>query len=62
MPEQVLNKIGEPSVTVAAASANSFAEEELVAAAKSGDEGAFEILSLAKIQSAFEMTNMRRGL
>jgi RNA polymerase sigma-70 factor, ECF subfamily len=44
MPEQVLNKIGEPSVTVAAASANSFAEEELVAAAKSGDEGAFEIL------------------
>ena len=44
MPEQVLNKIGEPGVTVAAASPNSFAEEELVAAAKSGDEGAFETL------------------
>src|SRR6266436_1747418 len=44
MLEQVLDKIGEPGVTVAAASPNSFAEEELVAAAKSGDEGAFETL------------------
>jgi len=44
MLEQVLDKIGEPGVNVAAASPNSFAEEELVAAAKSGDERAFETL------------------
>lgn len=44
MLEQVLDKIDEPGVTVAATLPNSFAEEELVAAAKSGDEGAFETL------------------
>ncbi len=43
MLEQVLDKIGEPGVTVAA-SPDSFSEEELVAAAKGGDEGAFETL------------------
>src|SRR5260370_35762504 len=43
MLEQVLDKIGEPGVTVAA-SPDSFSEEELVAAAKGGGEGAFETL------------------
>lgn len=43
MLELALDKIGKPGVTVAA-SPDLFSEEELVAAAKSGDEGAFETL------------------
>ena len=43
MLEQVLDKIGKPGATIAAPP-NSFAEEQLIAAAKSGDESAFEIL------------------
>jgi RNA polymerase sigma factor (sigma-70 family) len=41
MLDRVLNKIGKPGVT---ASCDLTAEEELVAAAKGGDEGAFETL------------------
>jgi RNA polymerase sigma-70 factor (ECF subfamily) len=41
MLDRVLNKIGKPGVT---ASCGLTAEEELVAAAKGGDEGAFETL------------------
>jgi RNA polymerase sigma-70 factor (ECF subfamily) len=41
MLDQVLNEIGKPGVT---ASCDLTAEEELVAAAKRGDEGAFETL------------------
>jgi RNA polymerase sigma-70 factor (ECF subfamily) len=43
MPYRVLNKIGKPVVTVAA-DRDSAAEEQLVAAAKGGDEMAFETL------------------
>jgi RNA polymerase sigma-70 factor (ECF subfamily) len=43
MPNQFLNEIGKPNVTDVA-SRGSTAEQELVAAAKSGDESAFEIL------------------
>jgi RNA polymerase sigma-70 factor (ECF subfamily) len=43
MSYRVLNKIGKPDVT-AAAFRDSAAEEQLVAAAKGGDEGAFEII------------------
>lgn len=43
MPNQFLNEIGAPDVTDVA-SRGSTAEQELVAAAKRGDEGAFETL------------------
>jgi RNA polymerase sigma factor (sigma-70 family) len=43
MPNQFLNEIGKPDVTDVA-SRGSTAEQELVAAAKRGDEGAFETL------------------
>ena len=43
MPDQLLNEIGKPGVTDVA-SRSSTAEQELVAAAKGGDEGAFETL------------------
>ena len=43
MPNQFLNEIGKPNVTDVA-SRGSTAEQELVAAAKRGDEGAFETL------------------
>jgi RNA polymerase sigma-70 factor (ECF subfamily) len=43
MPDQLLNEIGKPDVSDVA-SRGSTAEQELVAAAKGGDEGAFETL------------------
>jgi hypothetical protein len=43
MPDRVLNNTGKPGVTVTAYR-DSAAEEELVAAAKDGDEAAFETL------------------
>src|SRR6201997_976477 len=43
MPYRVLNKISKPDVAVAS-DRDSTAEEQLVAAAKGGDEGAFETL------------------
>jgi RNA polymerase sigma-70 factor, ECF subfamily len=43
MLDRVLNKIGKPGVTIAS-SRDSREEEQLVAAAKSGDESAFETL------------------
>ena len=45
MPNQFLNEIGTPDVTDVA-SRGSTAEQELVAAAKRGDEGAFETSAL----------------
>jgi hypothetical protein len=52
MPSQLLNGIGKSDVT-AASSRDSAADEELVAAAKRGDEVAFETLVKRHRQTIF---------